>query len=196
MDSNQQNCCPASCSPQATTTSVAAAPVARNEQPIHVGDSRNQLDTGKLGQTVVEVLDPSEIMSELKSGHLLTVNRSRRNGLIVYKRYYAEFAGPGAAVGGVCDVDCQGVLPVGNLELVPTKTSEEGRQAYLIRLQWIRFTHQFTNHTAPLDRAQRILQHFDAFFGSKIVSTLPDEAFALLVGVLPQTIHQARLLSK
>jgi len=36
---------------------------------------------------------------KLLVGKVLMVNHRRRNGLIIYKRYHAEFAGPGAAVG-------------------------------------------------------------------------------------------------
>lgn len=51
-------------------------------------------------QTVIEHPRASDLLSQLNSGQLLMVNRNRRNGLIIYKRFHAEFAGPGAAVGG------------------------------------------------------------------------------------------------
>ncbi|MDJ1183934.1 hypothetical protein [Roseofilum casamattae] len=140
--------------------------------------------------------DSSKIISQLKSGQLLTVSKSRRNGLIVYKPHYAEFAGPGAAVGGSCDLDCYGVYPVGNLDLVSPDTLEDRQRAFATRLQWVKFTNKFTNHSNPLDRAQGILQHFEAFFGAKTVATIPDIAFALMVGVFPQTIEKARSLTK
>ncbi|MDJ1177207.1 hypothetical protein [Roseofilum capinflatum] len=188
MDSNNLNCYQSSPSPRSASTSHHGV------HGVQGNPKHNPSHTRKLGQTVLEVsdLDP---LSQLKSGKLLMVNKSRRNGLIVYKRYHAEFAGPGAAVGGNCDSDCHGFLPVGNLDLVSPENWEERRQAYLIRLQWIRFTHQFTDQTIPLNRAQKILQHFEAFFGAKTLSTIPDEALSLMVGVFPETIHEARLLS-
>ncbi len=188
MESNHLNGCQSSASPIAASTSP------RRVQSVPGNCQHNPFHTRKLGQTVLEVpdLDP---LSQLKSGKLLMVNKSRRNGLIVYKRYYAEFAGPGAAVGGICDSDCHGFLPVGNLDLVSPQNLEEQRQAYLIRLQWIRFTHQFSDQSIPLNRAQKILQHFEAFFGAKTLATIPDEALALMVGVFPKTIDEARLLS-
>jgi hypothetical protein len=53
----------------------------------------------------------------------------------------------------------------------------------------------------PLQRAQMILNHFENYFGAETVQMLPDEAFAMMVGVLPQTIEMVRyvpesLLSK
>lgn len=143
-------------------------------------------------QTVIEHPRASDILSQLNSGQLLMVNRNRRNGLIIYKRFHAEFAGPGAAVGGFFDDDCVEVVLVGNTSLVYPETHEDRKNAYLIRLQWIRLTQQLTDSPTSLKRAQKILDQFENFFDIETVKQLPDEAFALLVGVLPQTINVVR----
>lgn len=124
---------------------------------------------------------------------LLVVNSRRRNGLILCKRYHAEFAGPGSVVGGQFDRDCQLVLPVGNLSLSRPESAEERRQGYLIRRQWIRLTGQITQNSVPLQRAQMILNQFEGFFDAETISQIPDEFFALMAGVLPRTIRMARL---
>ncbi|QZZ23631.1 hypothetical protein J5X98_17730 [Leptothermofonsia sichuanensis E412] len=131
-------------------------------------------------------------MTQLNSGQLLVVNSRRRNGLIIYKRFHAEFAGPGAAVGSFFDVDCSRVIPVGDLSLVYPESQEERQKGYLIRRQWIRLTQQLTDNPVPLQRAQLILNQFENYFGPETVADLPDEAFALLVGVLPQTVRIMR----
>jgi hypothetical protein len=123
---------------------------------------------------------------------LLIVSPRRRNGLILFKRYHAEFAGPGSAVGGLIDRDCQRVLPVGNLSLISPESSEERQRAYLIRRQWVRLTIEITDNLTPSQRAQRLVNQFEGFFESEIIAQLPDEALALLVGVLPDTIRKAR----
>jgi hypothetical protein len=120
---------------------------------------------------------------------LLIVSPRRHNGLILFKRYHAEFAGPGAAVGGLIDRDCQRVLPIGNLSLISPESSEERQRAYLIRRQWVRLTIEIIDNLTPLQRAQRIL-HLE----SEQRAQLPDETLALLVGVLPETIRKARFL--
>jgi hypothetical protein len=120
---------------------------------------------------------------------LLIVSPHRRNGLILFKRYHAEFAGPGAAVGGLIDRDCQRVLPIGNLSLISPESSEERQRAYLIRRQWVRLTREIIDNLTPLQRAQRILN-----LESEQRAQLPDETLALLVGVLPETIRKARFL--
>jgi hypothetical protein len=134
----------------------------------------------------------TEILAQLHSGKLLAINARKRNGLIVYKHFHAEFAGPGAAVGGTFDLPCQEVLPVGNFSLTEPDSHEERQKAYLIRRQWVRLTKQLTEDPDPIQRAQKILSQFEAFFDAEIVAQMPDEAFALLVGVLPQTVSLAR----
>lgn len=138
--------------------------------------------------------DPNslELLDHLHNGQLMVVNARKRNGLILYKDYHAEFAGPGAAVGGSFDLTCQRVLPVGNFSLTEPESPEERQKAYLIRRQWVRLTKQLTEDPEPLQRAQKILTQFEAFFDDQIVAQLPDEAFARLVGVLPQTVTIAR----
>jgi len=136
----------------------------------------------------------SEILTSLHSGQVFIVNSRRRNGLILFKRYHAEFAGPGAAVGGDYDFDCQGVLPIGNLSLLTPESNEERQKAYLIRRQWIRLIKQITENPLPAQRVQKILDQFEQYFPPEIVSLLPDVAFALLVGVLPQTVGVVRRL--
>lgn len=48
----------------------------------------------------IEGKDAAKILARLHSGQLWMVNSRRRNGLILCKAFHAEFAGPGAAVGG------------------------------------------------------------------------------------------------
>ena len=143
----------------------------------------------------VDSTNRSALIAQFKAGKLLMVSTKRRNGLIIYKSFHAEFAGPGAAVGSYFDVDCTEILPVGDLSLVCPDSQEDRQKAYLIRRQWIRLTQQLTDNPQPLQRAQMILNQFENYFGATIVAQLPDDAFALLVGVLPQTIRTVRLNS-
>jgi len=155
-------------------------------------------DTSFLDHLVIpdgsEQLCCSETLANLHSGKVFIVNSRKRNGLILFKRYHAEFAGPGAAVGGDYDSDCQIVLPIGNLSLLTPESYEERQKAYLIRRQWIRLIKQITENPVPQQRVQKILDQFDQYFPSEIVAELPDVAFALLVGVLPQTVGIVRRL--
>ena len=141
---------------------------------------------------IIEDEDASRILKYLQTGKLWVVNSRRRNGLILYKPFYAEFAGPGSAVGGIFDMDCQAVIPVGNLSIIQPNSHEERHDAYLIRRQWIRLTQQFTDQSVPLQRAQMILNQFENYFDQETIARIPDEAFALLVGVLPYSVRMAR----
>jgi hypothetical protein len=136
-----------------------------------------------------EMLD---LLKRLREGELLVVNPRKRNGLILCKRFYAEFAGPGAVVGSSFDLDVERIIPVGNLSLIEPKNPKERINAYLIRRQWVRLLKQITDNPIPQQRAQVILNQFENWFDPQICAQLPDEAFAFLVGVLPQTIQLAR----
>lgn len=130
----------------------------------------------------------------IEFNELVIVNSRHRNGLILYKRYHAEFAGPGAALGGEFDHDCQIALPLGNFSLVRPESTEERQRAYALRRQWIRLTQRITDNADSLRRAQLILSQFEHYFDAKTIAQLPDEALALLVGVLPHTIRKARYI--
>jgi hypothetical protein len=142
--------------------------------------------------SVNQTLVVDQLLKRLKSDTLWVVNSRRRNGIILYRGYYAEFAGPGAAVGGGLDQACQKIIPLGNLSLLEPASREEQQKALKIRLQWIRLTQNFTDQPQSIDRAQMILEQFKTYFDQATVDQVPDEAFALMVGVLPQTIHQVR----
>jgi hypothetical protein len=133
-----------------------------------------------------------QLRLKLQRGDLLIVNPRRKNGLIIYKTYHAEFAGPGAIIGGQFDLDVSKLLAVGNLSLVIPSNSQTRKQAYKMRRQWVRLTKQIIDNPEPTERAQVILNQFEHWFDVTTVADLPDEAFALLVGVLPQTIRKVR----
>ncbi|MEL7052164.1 MAG: hypothetical protein AAGM45_10305 [Cyanobacteria bacterium J06588_5] len=137
-------------------------------------------------------LKADNVVEKIDSGELWVVNSRRRNGLIVLREFHAEFAGPGAAVGGSLDEDIVKVIPIGNLSLLAPDSHEEHQNAIKIRLQWIRLTQNFTDQPEPNDRARMILEQFKTYFDQATVDLVPDEAFAMLVGVLPQTIRRVR----
>jgi hypothetical protein len=136
----------------------------------------------------------SDMLSQISSGKVFMVNSRKRNGLILFKRYHAEFAGPGAAVGGDYDRDCIRILPIGKRQdlLLPDDTFEERQKGYLIRRQWVRLIKQITENPDPQQRVQKILDQFEQYFPTGMVQQLPDDAFAMLVGVLPQTVAIVR----
>ncbi|HIK43943.1 MAG TPA: hypothetical protein IGR64_03545 [Leptolyngbyaceae cyanobacterium M65_K2018_010] len=141
-----------------------------------------------------ESLEDEDILDKIRGQDLWIVNSRRRNGLIIHKEFYTEFAGPGAAIGGGLDTDCRRVIPLGSLSLLQPTSLEEQQKALKIRLQWVRLTQNFTDKPIPTDRARMILEQFKSYFDQSIVDQVPDEAFALLVGVLPHTVRRARAL--
>ncbi|GAB4546475.1 MAG: hypothetical protein Tsb0014_40990 [Pleurocapsa sp.] len=143
-------------------------------------------------QNIHSLSEIETILDQLKARELLVVNPRRKNGLIVCKKYHAEFAGPGAIVGGQFDFNTIDIIPVGDMSLIRPKTIEDRKQAYKMRRQWVRLTKQIIDNPSSTERAQVILNQFEHWFDAETVAKLPDEVFALLVGVLPQTIRKVR----
>lgn len=141
----------------------------------------------------MSALHPNPSLEEfIQQKSLLIINPKKKNGLIIVKKYYAEFAGPGAIVGGCFDQDLINAIPVGKLSLLIPQNSSERQRAYLLRRQWVKLTKQITDNPHAHERAQVILNQFEHWFDSTTAENLSDEIFALLVGVLPQTIKTAR----
>lgn len=137
-------------------------------------------------------LSEYELSEFLEQKKLVVINPKKKNGLILIKKYYTDFAGPGAIVGGCFDQDLQEVIPVGKLSLLQPINHQERHRAYLIRRQWVRLIQQITDNPIPHQRAQVILNQFEHWFDAKTTAKVPDEVFAAMVGVFPETITKAR----
>jgi hypothetical protein len=138
------------------------------------------------------ITQTTEILSQLQSGQLLRVNGKPGNALIICHRHHAELAGPGAAVGGVFDVNCGRVIAVGKISIVYPESRIERQKAYALRQQWMLFTQQAMESWVPLQRARNLLILLHKYFAPQIIDELPDEVLAQLVGVLPKTIGMVR----
>lgn len=137
-------------------------------------------------------LKVSRFRTVLDSQPLLAISEHKKSGLILCKSFHAEFAGPGALIGAPLEQGCTAVIAIGSPEIVEVSTHEERQKAYGRRIQWIRWLQKITDHQDPVQRAEKLLSGFEAFFDRKIMASLPDEALALLIGVLPQTVTAVR----
>jgi len=131
-------------------------------------------------------------LTQIQTGHTLTVDHKRRNGLILCKPGYAEFAGPGAAIGGNFDLDCRELVTIGRLSLQPPTSYEDSHKAYCVRQAWNRLIHSFTQLESSGQRAKKILTQFELYFGKETVAQIPDQALALLARVSTDVIQAKR----
>lgn len=91
-------------------------------------------------------------MTQLNSGQIVKIDSRCRGGIILCKRHHAEFAGYGAAVGGSCDIDCNRVIPVGEVSLIHPESFPERQKAFIIRQRWFRFTQKAIESSVPLTK--------------------------------------------
>jgi hypothetical protein len=119
--------------------------------------------------------------------NLLAISEHRKSGLILCKEFHTEFAGPGAAISSFVEQPYRAVIAIGNPELVRINTKTERRQAYSRRIQWGRWLSKIAEQSQPVERIERLLAGFEGFFGREVVTSLPAEVIADMIGVLPET---------
>ncbi|MBD2099389.1 hypothetical protein [Leptolyngbya sp. FACHB-261] len=126
----------------------------------------------------------------LNLDRLIAVSPQRRSGVILCKQHHAEFAGPGAALGGFLDQGVNQVLLINDPQLIYLESRQERQAAYSRRIQWLHWLQKITNRQQPRLRAQQLIDSFEAFFGSVTVTEIPAEVLARLVGTSAKTIHE------
>ncbi|XWK90722.1 MAG: hypothetical protein U7127_11925 [Phormidium sp.] len=137
-------------------------------------------------------VNSKQVLTQLNSGQILKIDSRCRGGIILCKRHHAEFAGYGAAVGGSCDIDCNRVIPIGEVRLIHPESFPERQKAFTMRQRWFRFTQKAMESSVPLQRAYMILVMLEKYFGTEAVSSISDDILSGLIGVLPKTVSMAR----
>lgn len=136
---------------------------------------------------------PAELpLSFFKSGQFLCLTPDCRGGLILQKPFYADFVGPGAAVGSSLDVNCTSVYAIGAVKFYVPASYSERQQAFQQRMAYCQQIQEIVAEEAPLHRSRLILQQLSQWVGAEEGKKIPDELVARLVGVLTKTIKVAR----
>lgn len=132
------------------------------------------------------------ILGALSTGQLLRLEGPENSALIICRRYYAEFVGPGAAVGGPFDVDCVQLIPIGPIAFHYLDNPLDKIQAFQVRHQWMNLAQKIVLDPVPLKRALAIMLRVQRYCGIEAVAQLPNDLLAQLAGVLPNTVAMAR----
>jgi hypothetical protein len=127
----------------------------------------------------------------LKSGQLLAVTDSEPAGIILQKPFFAEFIGPGAAIGGLFDLKCVTIYTLGKAEFTAPATQEERQLAFRRRIDNIAAMQTLCQAEAPLRRAIDLLDMLCDRMGTTEIRSIPNEVLAKIVGVMPGTIAMA-----
>lgn len=127
----------------------------------------------------------------LKDGQLLSLSHDSPTGLILQKPYYAEYVGPGAAIGGMFDLQCVTIHLLGNVKLTVPETLDERQNAFQKRMEDIEKMQLICEIDLPIDRAIAILDTLSKQFPQEEIQMIANDVLAKLVGVLPSTIVTA-----
>jgi hypothetical protein len=126
-----------------------------------------------------------------KSGQLLVLKPNCRGGLIIQKPFYADFVGPGAAVGGSFDIQSTSVYVMGEVEFYAPTTYEERQQAFQTRIAYIQKLQEVLSVSSSIHRACLIIHQLSLWLGVSHVRRIPFELVAQLGGVLPKSVEIA-----
>lgn len=123
----------------------------------------------------------------LKSGQLLVLKPDCQGGLIIQKPFYADFVGPGSAVGSTFDVTCTSVYVIGQVEFYAPTQYAERQQAFHKRMAYSQTLTEILLEDSPLHRAFRLINQLSQWLGADKARTIPPELIAHLGGLLPTT---------
>ncbi|HEY9649268.1 MAG TPA: hypothetical protein V6C95_01295 [Coleofasciculaceae cyanobacterium] len=124
----------------------------------------------------------------LKSGQLLALKPNCQGGLIIQKPFYADFVGPGSAVGSSFDVTCTSVYAIGQVEFYAPTSYAERQQAFQTRMAYSQALTKILLEDSPLHRAFCIINQLSHWLGADKTQKIPPELIAHLAGLLPKTV--------
>jgi hypothetical protein len=127
----------------------------------------------------------------LKSGQLLAVTDGATSGIILQKPFFAEYIGPGAAIGGLFDLKCVTIYTLGQAEFTVPSTLQERQEAFRRRMEHIEAMQTLCQAEVPLRRAIDLLDMLCDRFGIEEMRAIPNDVLAKIVGVMPATVGMA-----
>ena len=129
-------------------------------------DNLNSTSVEKKGNQPIQLL---------KSGQLLSLANREGSGLILQKPFYAEFVGPGSAIGSVFDIQCLTLHTLGPVEFCALETMEDRQQAFKQRMSDIEQLQDLCQADSPLERAVAVLNMLCQKFNAAEIQTFPND---------------------
>ncbi len=139
----------------------------------------------------VSVHTSQALLNLIHSGQLLALSPRCTGGLILQKPFYSEFVGAGAAFGSSCDLSCEAVQILGEVQVCLPETPADREQAIQARLDYIHQIQSLVTEDSVLRRAHRVVAQLAQWLG-KSAQQIPDAQVARLVGLLPERIADLR----
>ena len=131
-------------------------------------------------------------LSFFKSGQFLSLTSDCQGGIILQKPFYADFVGPGAAVGSSFDINCTSVYVIGSVKFCASTIYSERQQAFQQRMSYTQQLQDILQVESPLERACLIMHQLGQWVGAEEAKKIPDNLVAQLAGLLPRTVVFAR----
>ncbi|MGR3278861.1 hypothetical protein ACSYAD_27725 [Acaryochloris marina NIES-2412] len=148
----------------------------------------------KISSTIQDQLS----VQSLQDGQLRSIVNHQHMGVILQKKYYAEYIGPGAAIGGHLDMECVNIYVLGEVEYDVPENNEKRYGAFQKRIKNIEQLQEICEISSPIYRGIAVLEMLIQQFSLEEIQRVPNNLLAMLVGVVPATIAAAwqKLLAK
>jgi hypothetical protein len=130
-----------------------------------------------------------KLLALLQSGKRLRITPDCTGGLLIVKRFYVDFAGPGAAIGGPFDQDCLAVYAIGTVRIQTPKTTAEREESLYTRIAYAERLSSILTIEAPLGRARLILMQLEQWLSPGLLAQVPPTLIAQLVCIPPITMQ-------
>ncbi len=124
----------------------------------------------------------------LQSGQTLMLAHNCTGWLILQKPFYAEIVGPGAAVGGSFDVQCQSIYAIGNVQFIALEDEESRQSAFQQRMDYIQSMQAILLESAPIARASKLIEQLITWIGLEPTQSIPHDLLSRLGGVMAPNI--------
>lgn len=128
-------------------------------------------------------------LQPFRTGRMLCLPGDRQAGLILQYRYYASFAGVGAAVGSGVDVQCVSIYPIGEVCFITPENHQQRQHALQQRIFYANTLCKIASVHAPIQRAYLIVRQLCLWMNPKDVQSIPYALISQLIGVLPEHVE-------
>lgn len=132
------------------------------------------------------------IINYLQNGQRLKLHAPEGGLLVICHQYHAEIVGAGAAIGGLIDLRCRQLIPIGHLYFQLMESGKERQEACAVRKNWTRCMQKVLLEVEPSKRPSIILRIIEKHCGCSAAAKVPDQVLAQLAGVLPDRAMKAR----
>jgi hypothetical protein len=136
--------------------------------------------------------DPNSVLLDrLRQGQLFALDPNYPGGLILFKSFYTDFAGPGSAIGGEFDRHCTAIYPVGPIRIQIVSTHVARQQTLHQRMTYAEKLANIASMPVSLRRSCMVVDCLCEWLSPAIAEQVSHELISKLVSISPVAVQLA-----